>query len=573
MDCTHNIIILFYLVLWDDAVSSRGATWRDEFRQGSATSVSEGRRGPSGRVRIDSCMLLPILVACAATAKPRDEMLLPQDAAVQPQNIMPEFSFPVNIERVDQSCQYWNEVGSEALQDGRIHDAVEAFTLASHQHSSDGALWTNLAVSLATLASMQREDAQAALVTLCEAKAAAHLAINLGHADLGGLLEALSAEEEDASQAAGMGCEATVGGVEQVLLDEALDGLALAVGAESVQARNITEHAVRQLCTPAIMTRQLGSTAERARGIFTAKTLRLAWGLMRVCGVFAVEDVLAPEIVTTVAKAQTEHFANISARAARHLDGSQRWRYAANGIQLAMRGSAHRAEVQLPMGAPFDDERLVANPLGLSLLRMLLGGDDVEIDTFSYIRAAPGSPAQKWHADVDPLFSKQARQRGFSSPLPPHAIVQIAPLTNMNHDNGATEFVCASHILEEHLEETDPSAQRPSEERIVQLSASPGSLLLFDVRLRHRGGANNEASSRTVLYSSYVRSWFRDSVNFKESRSREWDRLPSHRLRKLFSRVDARRYVRLLEDRLRAEGVDPVEIASAIEYREQDLRM
>ena len=74
-----------------------------------------------------------------------------------------------------------------------------------------------------------------------------------------------------------------------------------------------------------------------------------------------------------------------------------------------------------------------------------------------------------------------------------------------------------------------------------------------------------------MLYSSYVRSWFRDAVNFPESRSRAWDALPSQRLRKLFSRVDARAYVRLLEERLRAHGTDPRELASALPYRERDL--
>ena len=64
-----------------------------------------------------------------------------------------------------------------------------------------------------------------------------------------------------------------------------------------------------------------------------------------------------------------------------------------------------------------------------------------------------------------------------------------------------------------------------------------------------------------------------DTVNFGGKQSRAWDSLPSHRLRKLLARVDARGYIQLLEEKLRASGVDPTDLASAAGVRPPDLRV
>ena len=70
-----------------------------------------------------------------------------------------------------------------------------------------------------------------------------------------------------------------------------------------------------------------------------------------------------------------------------------------------------------------------------------------------------------------------------------------------------------------------------------------------------------------------VRDWFHDTVNFNGKQSRNWDGLPSHRMRKLLARVDSRAYIQLLEETLRSKGVDPSQLASSIGLRPHDLKV
>merc|ERR1712046_188949 len=69
-----------------------------------------------------------------------------------------------------------------------------------------------------------------------------------------------------------------------------------------------------------------------------------------------------------------------------------------------------------------------------------------------------------------------------------------------------------------------------------------GDVILFDLRLKHFGGANPSKVDRPLLYISYVREWFRDGVNFKGWNSGAWARLPTKRLKKLLKRVDERAF-------------------------------
>jgi ectoine hydroxylase-related dioxygenase (phytanoyl-CoA dioxygenase family) len=55
--------------------------------------------------------------------------------------------------------------------------------------------------------------------------------------------------------------------------------------------------------------------------------------------------------------------------------------------------------------------------------------------------------------------------------------------------------------------------------------------LLFDARVWHGGTPNRSAAPRPVLYNTYQRSWFRDTVNFLSQSPlvmdpAEWARIP-----------------------------------------------
>merc|ERR1712100_495398 len=119
----------------------------------------------------------------------------------------------------------------------------------------------------------------------------------------------------------------------------------------------------------------------------------------------------------------------------------------------------------------------------------------------------------------------------------------------MGASNGATSFQTGSHVdMGDHRfwagDNTGDGASKSTPR--IRFSAQVGTVVLFDLRLRHRGGANRASGPRPVLYMSYVQDWFRDATNFKERQTRAWDELPSAG-RKLFSRLDAKRYIAQLE--------------------------
>ncbi|CAK0850265.1 unnamed protein product [Prorocentrum cordatum] len=106
----------------------------------------------------------------------------------------------------------------------------------------------------------------------------------------------------------------------------------------------------------------------------------------------------------------------------------------------------------------------------------------------------------------------------------------------------------------------------------LQLAASAGSAVLFDLRLRHRGRGNGAEEGRAVLYTSYVQDWFRDGVNFRDRQTRAWDDMPEV-TRRLFARLDGREYVRALEDALAARGVDVADLTSVSRHQRGKLEL
>eukprot|EP00729_Bicosta_minor_P013724 gene13724-4574_t len=69
----------------------------------------------------------------------------------------------------------------------------------------------------------------------------------------------------------------------------------------------------------------------------------------------------------------------------------------------------------------------------------------------------------------------------------------------------------------------------------LELFAKAGDVVMFDMRLRHRGRGNKSSKNRPIGYLGYVNDWYSDKVNFKERQTRAFDDLP---LKKLFARQD-----------------------------------
>ena len=93
-------------------------------------------------------------------------------------------------------------------------------------------------------------------------------------------------------------------------------------------------------------------------------------------------------------------------------------------------------------------------------LRMWMRTDGFELDTFSYIHAEPGSRAQNWHTDVQPLHmsssaaasgrpnstaaaidafgASEAQASALALAMPAHGLVQITPLVDVAPSTGAS---------------------------------------------------------------------------------------------------------------------------------------
>ena len=103
------------------------------------------------------------------------------------------------------------------------------------------------------------------------------------------------------------------------------------------------------------------------------------------------------------------------------------------------------------------------------------------------------------------------------------------------------------------------------------IPASRGSVVLFDVRLRHRGTANRSKKRRSILYMGYTRGWYKDSVNFKDKHTKEWaEHGQTHR--KLFARLDSQLYTKKLEQMLVERGVDLRSVQSTLNYKQVELQ-
>lgn len=386
--------------------------------------------------------------------------------------------------------------------------------------------------------------------------------------------------------------------------------------------------AVDALCAPASVSRVTIAIRpfERRRQAISAATAFSTWAVFRTCGVVALSGALSEAAVARAREATAE-------RLEAAMPTITRYRQERRGHQpsqsqpsppppsqqhhleeetLASRdqsGKDLRYELKLSSGVAdvgaFVDGTDTAggsngedteegfrggsidSELLLAVSKLLLHGNSLAIDTLSAVVSLPGCPFGHWHADVsDPRDGAKALVGADARHAPPPGLVSIVPLVNLSAaSNGPTEFLLGSHV-EVELVDTGGGgaigwweAQQAEGDRHVKalelpLDATIGTVVLFDLRIRHRGGANRSPSPRPILYCGYMHRWFYDVVNFKESHTKEWDELQGGRTRKtLLSRVDARGYTKRLEAELEKLGVDVAALRSqrAAEYTERSL--
>jgi ectoine hydroxylase-related dioxygenase (phytanoyl-CoA dioxygenase family) len=137
--------------------------------------------------------------------------------------------------------------------------------------------------------------------------------------------------------------------------------------------------------------------------------------------------------------------------------------------------------------------RLAENPAIVEICDALLLPNWL-LSTLQSIRLHPGETRQAWHPDD--AFYPIARPRTRL------AISTIWALEEFTEENGATELIPGSHLWgPEHPDE------RPR--RVVPAVMPPGSVVVFDGALWHRGGANRSTGTRLALSPQYCQPWLR----------------------------------------------------------------
>ena len=123
------------------------------------------------------------------------------------------------------------------------------------------------------------------------------------------------------------------------------------------------------------------------------------------------------------------------------------------------------------------------------------------IHNYNLIRLFPDIKTKmlghQWHRDVY-YFGSGIRT----------AVNIIIPLQKMNKENGATELIPGSHLLQE----------MPSEEIIREQTISadlePGDILFVDAATFHSAGKNNSDKPRTSIVLKYTLSFFTQQYDF-----------------------------------------------------------
>ena len=154
---------------------------------------------------------------------------------------------------------------------------------------------------------------------------------------------------------------------------------------------------------------------------------------------------------------------------------------------------SHRLYSLIARGRPF--ERLVEHPVAVDALDSLLAPNWL-LSNCQSIRLYPGETRQPWHTDDG--FYPVSRPR--STPFGISTIWAIDPFTAAN---GATEVLLGSH----HWASEHPDDRTDVDFEVAAMP--PGSVLIFDAAIWHRGGANTTDGSRLCLTNQYCQPWLR----------------------------------------------------------------
>ena len=209
--------------------------------------------------------------------------------------------------------------------------------------------------------------------------------------------------------------------------------------------------------------------------------------LFEVQGYLKIENLFAKEFIQ-----------QLKAAALKNIDFDREAMTLNHGTQVAHR----RYIVNIPFTSPFNDAAFYANPTLMALMREFLGSHFI-LSSLGCVISLPGATDQHVHADYYPLFEERPNLVGIH---PPFAITVAVPLVDIDLLNGPTRIWPGSH-------KTYPIDQKMESYPQHLLHGPIGSCYFWDYRTFHAGGPNFSDEIRPLLYFSYSRRWFKDSLN------------------------------------------------------------
>ena len=150
-----------------------------------------------------------------------------------------------------------------------------------------------------------------------------------------------------------------------------------------------------------------------------------------------------------------------------------------------------RFTMRLPIKGALAEREIFANPVIVEIARRMLDRDCV-LDSMGLLVSLPGATRQDAHKDLA-LFHGAS----IDHILPPFALSLAVPLVRTDRTIGTTAFFRGTHRRPEQHEEPD-----------FVPCLEPGSVMLWDYRVRHFGTENLGNRPRLVLFSTIARSWF-----------------------------------------------------------------
>ena len=173
------------------------------------------------------------------------------------------------------------------------------------------------------------------------------------------------------------------------------------------------------------------------------------------------------------------------------------------GIIIELAPGRHDFTLSMDQGV-FGSDEFQKPPIIWTLMKHLFGSRYVHHSGVlsSTVRSDDG----RWHRDIYNLQGSAKANGAYDDSavvhhFDPFYYTVLMPLVELTPDKGSTEFVQGSHRLT-YVE----AADKPH----LQFRVAPGSAIIFDGRIFHRGRRNKSPESMPVLYQVYTRDWYND---------------------------------------------------------------